>query len=67
MAAKGAAWAAKREKRVDGRASKAWLTPQNHQRPSDGMPFRAERVEEQLKRAAAQGEAARAIAAANKG
>ena len=70
MAARGAAWAAKREKPAgNGRASggEVRLTPQNHQRPSDAMPFRADRVEEQLRRAAAQGEAARAVAAGKKG
>ena len=64
VAARGAAWAAKREKPAEGRAE--W-NPQNHQRLGDAMPFRAERVEEQLRRAAVQGEAARALAEAKKG
>ncbi|GAX79366.1 hypothetical protein CEUSTIGMA_g6808.t1 [Chlamydomonas eustigma] len=43
------------------------LSPHNHQRPGDGIPMRADRVEEQLRKAAAQGEAARKLAAAKQG
>ena len=52
MAYRGAAWAAKREKPVSKEADR--LNPQNHVRPGDGMPFMADRVEQQLQKAAAQ-------------
>jgi hypothetical protein len=62
VAQRADAWAARRQTpvvKVEDR-----LTPQNHVRPGDGMPFRAERVEEQLQKAAAQ--AARNAAAVEK-
>ena len=58
--------AAKREKLPQAAAAER-LTPQNHMRMGDAMPVRAERVEAQLRQAAAQGEAARRAAAAKRG
>ena len=66
VAARSAAWAAKREKKPQAAVAER-LTPQNHMRMGDAMPVRAERVEAQLRQAGAQGEAARRAAAARRG